>query len=252
MSTLLRFDGDNTGRGVSGGLWTPVADWPAGATPGMYHGTLNVEDFVPYRGSDVGITLAGSDTPTLTELAERHGVVRMAGAAAADSEVGVVVNQYVDLSENRPAVVEARVEQNADANSPQMVVGFSDRTGDTVFASGAVASGTGVDTLALRWNADETIDLVSVVDGGDLNVLRTGIATVERTSGFVKLGLRVVKETSSQYSVYCSVNGAVTKVHGLTTSQIPQNPMKPIVATTVDTTTAPSVDCDWIATFDKV
>jgi hypothetical protein len=218
----------------------------------MGQGTLNVEDFVPYRGTDVGYAVAGTSGAALTEVASRHGVVNIAATAGTNAEVGLVVNRYVDLSDGRPYVVEAYVKQNADANSPQAFVGLSDQAGGGVYASGALAVGSNQDTLGLRWNVDETIDLVSVVDGAAVQVLKTAVATVARTAGFTKLGIRVIKETSVNYTVYCSVNGVVVKALTLTSTQVPQNPMKPVVATTVATSTAPSVDIDWVADYDKV
>jgi len=248
---LIRFDGSSV-RGPSAQLWTGIVDWVRGSLASAL-GQSDFEDFAPHNPdtSDVDGTTGVAATIVTTE---RFGVLNLAATAGTNAQVGLARQLHYTVGDSPAMAVEARVRQNADANSPQAFVGLSDvANADDVYAAGAIAAGSNQDTLGLRWNADETIDIVAVVDG-TLSVLRDDIGvTVERTSGFAKLGLRVEKVTSTQFRLVPSVNGAIARA-GITvvaSTALPANPMRPVVATTVAATTAPSLDADYVFTAEK-
>ena len=262
--SLVRFDASDN-RGPTGQLWHGVVDWVSGMNK-MELGQRDFEDFMPFLGwaetspTDGTVTNAGTQitsltaTPTVDLQTDRFGVINMTEAAGTSESVGLAREIFYDLQNADIVCFECRVDQNADADSPQVFAGFSDVADpDDVFASDVIASGSNQDTIGLRWNADETIDIVAV-DDGTLTVLKDDIGvTLERTDAFSRLGLRIEKITATQYRLTPSVNGAIALAGRVTVlaTLLPENAMRPVVATTVAATTAPSLDIDWIATGDK-
>lgn len=262
--SLIRFDGDDV-RGPTAQLWHGVVDWVRGSNATAL-GQRDFEDFQPFLGYEEtspgtnGLANGGTqitslaETPTVTVQTDRYGVINMTEGAAANEAVGLAREIYYDLQNADIVVVEARIDQNADANSPQVFLGFFDGTNpDDVFATSAIATGSNQDAIGLLWNADETIDIVAV-DDGTKTVLKDNIGvTLERTDAFSKLGLRIEKQTDSLYRLVPCVNSTIAR-SGIVTvaaTSLPENPMRPNITTTVNDTTAPSLDVDWIFTADK-
>jgi len=263
--SLIRFDGDSV-RGPSPSIWAGIIDWVRGSLATAI-GTSDFEDFAPFLGASETSTTTDplptggtqitslAATPTVSILTtERGGVIRVTEGAAADECVGVAREIYYTLGDSPILAVGARIDQNADANDPQAFVGFSDVANpDDVFASGVIAASSNQDTIGLRWNVDETIDIVAV-DDGTLTVLKDDIGvTLERTDGFARLELRVEKVTTAVYRLVPAVNGIVARsgIVNVLATLLPENPMRPVVASTVDDTTAPSLDLDWIYSGEK-
>jgi len=261
---LLRFDGDDV-RGPSAQLWNGVVDWVRGSLATAL-GQRDFEDFAPFLGftelsaSDGAAANAGTQvtsntaSPTVVLQTDRFGIINLTEAAGANETLGLAREIYYDLQNSPVTIIEARLEQLADADSPQMFVGFSDQANpDDVFAAGVINSGNNEDAIGLLWNADETIDIVAV-DDGTLTVLKNDIGvTVLRTDGAVRLGLKIEKITSATYRMTPCVNGVVAlsgRVN-VAATLLPEVPMRPVVATTVAATTAPSFDLDYIFTADK-
>lgn len=253
MTSFPNFD--TTGkRGLTWALWRDLVEATGSSKASL--GQDAFIDFQPYLGSDVGIAVSSDgSSPTTTLQTDRFGVINITESAGANECVGIAVQQWFDVQNTDVLVIGARIEQNADANTPLVFVGWHDGTNpDDVFSSGAIANGSNEDTLGLRWNNDETIDIVSV-DDGTLTVLKDDIgATVERDSGVNIFELRVEWVSSTQVRLTPAVNNTV--YHGgavtVASTSIPENPMKPTVAGTVASVTAPSLDIDYIRSADKV
>jgi hypothetical protein len=262
--SLIRFD--DTTRGPSAALWQGVVDWVRGSLATTL-GQRDFEDFAPFLGcaevsagadptanGGTQVTSLAGD-PTVTLQTDRFGVINLTEAAAADESVGLAREIFYDIQGSPLTVIEARIDNHADANDPQVFVGFSNKTDpDEVFASGALNEASNAELIGLLWNVDETIDIVAIDDGGTVAVLKDDIGiSVERTDGMVKLGLRIEKVTSTTYRLTPCVNGAIARsgaVNVLATL-LPEDPMRPVAVTTVDDTTAPNLDVDWIYTADK-
>jgi hypothetical protein len=264
---LIRFDGDDI-RGPSADLWHGVVDWIRGSLAASL-GQRDFEDFAPFLGwselqnngtTDGTATNGGTQitsntaTPTAALQTDRFGIINITEAAASNEAVGLAREIWYDLQASPVTVIEARVEQIADADSPIAFVGFSDAANpDEVFTAGVLDGGSNEDTIGLRWNADETIDIVAV-DNGTLTVLKDDIGvTVLRTDGPARLGLRIEKVTSSTYRTTPCVNGVIARSGAVNVAAtlLPENPMRPVVAETVSATTAPQIEVDWIYSADK-
>lgn len=248
--SLVRFD-STSDRGPSAQLWAGIVDWVRGSLATAL-GQRDFADFAPDDGlNDVD---GSSGAAGAIDTAQRFGVFAVTASAGSNAQTGIARPIWYTLQDSPVLVIESRVDQNADADSPQLFVGFSDQANfDDVFASGVVNSGNNEDALGLLWNADETIDIVAV-DDGTLTVLKDNIGvTLERTDGFARLGLRAEKITSSTYRLVPSVNGSIARagIVNVAATSLPENPMRPGVAQTVDTTTPPDFDVDYIYSADK-
>ena len=217
MPSLLRFAG-STERGPSGALWGGIVDWVSGSMVTDL-GARDFDDFAPYNAGNE--TIAGTAGAAATLVAERDGVIG-------------VVNLL------------------ADADSPQMFIGLFDGAVTAVFSAGALAVSSNQDMLGLRWNADETIDIVANVDG-TLTVLKDDIGvTVERTSGFNEMGLRVENHGGESYRLTPVINGQRRNGVTVDDSAIPESvAMKFTLSSTVAATTNVNFEVDWIYTNDK-
>lgn len=258
--SLVRFDGDDV-RGPTAQLWHGVVDWVRGSLATAL-GQRDFEDYAPYRGVDVEggdaeinscTQVSGTSGIAAAFQEDRFGVVNIAASAGADAAAGLARRVFYDIEATPVTVVEARIDQNADANSPQAFVGLSDVANpDDVFGSGVIAASG--NSIGLRWNVDETIDIVAVV-GGTLTVLKDDIGLdLVRTDGFGKLGLRIEKVTTSLYRLVPSVNGVIARsgIVNVANTAVPEGEgLRPVIATTVDTTTAVSLDVDYIYSADK-
>jgi len=248
--TLIRFEGSDD-RGPSGTLWNSLVDWVTG-TLAVQSGVTDTDDFWPYGGALLGsavqsggITLSTDAGSAAAVQAVPFGEVNFTATIAADAVAGYYRNSYVDFSDARQVCREVYLESIADATDPQTFIGWADTIPISLFGADGVVDGS---ALGLLWNADETVDLIAVASDDTLTVLYHEVATgILRTDGKHKFGVRVKKETATQYSVFASVNGVVKVAR---TALVPGAPMFPIVAQYIDGTTAPSFDVDWDANVD--
>lgn len=262
--SLIRFD-SSSARGPSAKALHGLTDWVHGSLAVVAGGQFDFEDFSPFLGASetstttnplptggTQITSLGGDPTVSIVTTERYGVIKMTEAAASNECVGLAREVWYDLQDSGVTVVGARVQQNADADTPVSFVGLFDGSSPhAVLSSGAVASGSNQDTIGLRWNNDETIDIVSV-DDGTLTVLQDNIGvTVERDSGFNNYVLRIEKMTSSTYRLIPFINEVRGTAVNVAATSLPENPMRPVVAGTVSATTAPELDVDWILNGQK-
>jgi hypothetical protein len=230
-----------------------------------YLGQRDFEDFAPFLGwSEVtdgttggwgGTQITAFDgAPVVALQTDRYGIINLSTAAGTNEVVALARHIYYDLQTADIVVVEARMEAVADTDSPISFVGLTDQAlPDDVFQAGVLDGGSNEDTIGLRWNADETIDIVAV-DDGTLTVLKDDIGvTLLRTDGLAKLGLRIEKTTATQYRLTPYVNGVVAasgRVNAASTL-LPENPMRPVVAMHIGSTTDTEFELDWIASGDK-
>jgi hypothetical protein len=227
---------------------------------------LDFEDFAPFLGASEARTgtdplptggtqiTSSTGSPTVSLNSERFGVINITEAAGTDETVGLAREIVYDLQDADIVCFECRVEQLADADDPRVFMGFHDCAApDDVWGDDVLASGSNEDAIGLRWNEDETIDIVAI-DDGTLTVLKDDIGvTVERTDGITRFGFRVEKMTATQYRITPFVNGAVAidgRINVASTS-LPENKMRPVISSSVEANTAPSIDIDWIASGDK-
>jgi len=247
--SLIRFESSDV-RGPTAQLWRGIVDWVRGSLATAL-GQRDFEDYAPDNsGFETVTSTTGSPTRALQSDGE-FGVVNYTEAAGSNECVTVVRHIWFDLDNSPITVVEARVEQIADDDDPIAFVGLFD--GTLAFASGTLDGGSNEDSVGLRWNSDETIDIVAVVDG-TLSVLKDDIGiSVERTDGLTTLGLRIEKMTASQFRLTPAVNGTIIRAGAVNvaSSALPSNPMRPCVAQTVTATTAPSFDVDFIYAGSK-
>jgi hypothetical protein len=245
--TLIRFEGTSD-RGPSGTLWNSLVDWVTG-TLHVAGCAFSGTDFFPYNAGDITLSAAGSSAATVSAVP--FGVVSFAAAAGTYPGAGYVINEYVDLTSIRQVCVEARLSRTAGATGAEITfIGFSDQLSDAVFdASGGLDGGSGEDTLGLLWNDDLTVDLVSVINSATTVVLIHEVATAISNTGFHKFGLRIQQHSSTKYTIYASVDGAVKKVN-VTSSQITQAAMRPVVVTVISATDAPEMAVDWHFVLD--
>ena len=233
------------GRGPSGALWTNLVDWVTG-TLAVEGGSGGVQDFAPYplAAADDDITLSGDSGSAIALQAEPNGVVELTASQAADAVSGFQVNAYVDFDATgfKEACFEVDVESVADAAANEMFIGWTDEALDGFYGTDNTPDGS---ALGLRWNTDETVDLVSIASDDTVTVLKAEVATgIVRDGGHHQFGVRCRKETATQFTVIGSVNGVTKKV---VTTTIPGAAMFPTCAMTNDNGAAPSFDCDWYA-----
>lgn len=249
--SLIRFDGSSI-RGPSAQLWAGIVDWPSGSVKSAVKQS-DFEDFAPYNPDTTDVD-GSAGAAAAIDTTQQNGILSLTANAGTNAQIGGGRQIWYTRGDERILCIEARVDQNADANSPQLFVGFFDGANfDDVWASGVIASGSNQDALGLRWNADETIDIVAV-DDGTLTVLKDNIGvTLERTDGYAKLGLRCEKITTSTSRLTPVVNGTVYNAGAVNVANtsLPDNPMRPGVATTVAATTPPDIDWDWILSAEK-
>ena len=262
--SLIRFDSTSL-RGPSAQLWAGIVDWVSGSLATAL-GQRDFEDFAPFLGpvlsGSVGreagtqiSSLAGSADVSLNDT--RFGSISVAEAAGANEAVGLARDIEYDIQNSDLTVIEARVDVNSDADTPQTFVGFcAEANPDDVFASGVIASGGTEAVIGILWNGDETFDIVACdnANSGLLTVLKNDIGvTVVRTDGFVKIGLRIEKVTSTTYRLVPSINGSIARagIVNVLATLLPEAAMRPTVALTVVANTAPDFDLDYIYTADK-
>lgn len=250
--SLLRFP-NAAGRGPTGALWSGIADWAKGINA-LDQGSGRVDDFTPYLGDDVGITIDGDAGAVQTD--EPHGVVLYTeGTTGADECAGFLVNQYVDLDRTgfKLFCMEARLKSNDDNDTTQTFVGLSDVTIGSFFGTDNTPDGS---SIGIRWNGDETLDLVSISSTDVITVLKDSFATVPRTDGFVKIGVKIENLDGTNYLVTATITNdeqddAATVVATATTSTIPGEVMRPYVIHTNDNEADPAMEVDWYAVYDK-
>jgi len=244
---LLKFDGTAT-RGPSASLCAGTVDWPKGSAQAQVS-QADFDDHVPYHAA---LYTTDPGTSEVTLETTRFGVIDVFEAAGSNETAGVQrLNSYI-LSAVPLTIFGARVKQVADADSPQMFIGLFDGAVTAVFSAGALAVSSNQDMLGLRWNADETIDIVANVDG-TLTVLKDDIGvTVERTSGFNEMGLRVENHGGESYRLTPVINGQRRNGVTVDDSAIPESvAMKFTLSSTVAATTNVNFEVDWIYTNDK-
>lgn len=244
---LIRFDNSDD-RGPSGSLWGRLVDWVRG-TLAVTGGVLDGTDFFPYNAGD--ITLSADSGSAATVSAVPFGVVSFAATAGTYPAAGYSRNSYVDLTNIREVCTEARVSRTAGGTgSEQTFVGFSDQLPGAVFdSSGGLDGGSGEDTLGLLWKDNGAVDLVSVINSATAVVLKADVATGLSNTGFHKLGLRIIKETATKYTLLASVDGVVKRLSVASTA-ISQAAMKPVAVSTISATDAPEMSVDWHFTLD--
>lgn len=246
--SLLRFH--NADRGPSGQLWTGISDGFNG-TAQMAKYVVDEDDYFPYNAGNQTV----SNSATLSQnTTVRFGALNATISAGSHAEAGWKRHLNVDLTDITDLCVEARIRQNADANSPVTFFGFSDQPAEDVLASSAIAVGSSENTLGLRWNADETIDLVTTIAGDTAVILIEEIATLERTVGFANIGVRFKQTSSGVYRTIPCVNSVVnqSKITNIAAASLPQVAMGPVAVSSVNTTTDPDFDTDWFCLADKV
>jgi hypothetical protein len=241
--TLVRFSGVSD-RGPSGKLWNGLVDWTQG-TLAVAGGVVLGTDFFPYNAGD--ITLSGDSGSAVTLSAVPYGVINVTATQAADAVSGWQWNCYVDLTSINEVVIEVEVTNVDDDATTETFVGFTDEALDGFWGADNTPDGS---AIGLRWNADETIDLIAIGSTDTITELAAAIATVERTAGSTKLGVRIKRETTTNYTVWGSVNGATTKVN-TTSTIVPQVAMLPTVAHTNDNESAPNFTSDWGFVLDN-
>lgn len=241
--TLVRFSSVSD-RGPSGKLWNGLVDWVRG-TLAVANGVFLGTDFFPYNSGD--ITLSGDSGSAASVSSVPYGVVSFTASQAADAVSGYQWNCYVDLTSINQVCMEVEVTNVDDNDSTQTFVGFTDEALDGMWGSDNTPDGS---AIGLLWNGDETIDLVAIASDDTITTLAAEIATVARTAGSTKLGIRIKQETTTNYTVWGSVNGVTTRVY-TTSTVVPQAAMKPTVAHTNDNEAAPTFTGDWGFVLDN-
>lgn len=249
--SLIRFH-NAEGRGPSGELWAGVVDWTKGINT-LDAGSGYLEDYTPFKGDDVGTTSTGDGAVLQSDA--RHGVVNYDEAQGADEVVGFQVEQYVDLDADdfKLFCMEARVKSNDDNDTTETFIGLSDVTIGSFWGSDNTPDGSSIGVL---WDGDETFDLVSIASNDTITTLKAAFATVARTVGFVKIGVKIENLDGTNYRVTGTVSSgsgtsATTQKGAATTSTIPGAAMKPVVLHTNDNEAAPDMEVDWYAYVDK-
>lgn len=247
---LIRFD-NAAGRGPSGQLWIGAVDWAKGVNT-LDLGSGYLEDHTPFKGDAVGRTSTGDGAVLQSD--SRHGVVNYDEAQGADEVVGFQIEQYVDLdaTDFKLFCMETRIKSNDDNDTTETFVGLSDVTIGSFWGADNTPDGSSIGVL---WDGDETFDLVSIASNDTITTLKAAFATVARTVGFVKIGLRIENLDGTNYRVTGTVTSgsgtsAKTETGAATTSTIPGAAMKPVVLHTNDNEAAPDFEEDWTAYVD--
>lgn len=240
--TLLRFSGVSD-RGPSGKLWQGLVDWTKG-TLAVSNGVVDVDDFWPYNAGN--FTLSGDSGSAATVTAVPFGVLSITATQAADAVSGYQRNSYVDLTSIREVCIETSLDPTDDNDTTQTFVGFTDEALDGFFGSDNTPDGS---AIGVRWNGDETFDLIAIDASDVITVLADAFATVARTAGNCLIGCRIKRTSATNYQVIGSVNGATVKVN-TTSSVVPQVAMLPSVIHTNDNEAAPLFTNDWVAVID--
>lgn len=253
MSSPLRFEGNND-RGPTAELWAGVADWvnlPMGAADAA----IIFEDFHPFLGTDVGIAIGADTGAALADNGEPYGVLDSTADIAADAVAGYLINAWVDLDASTftKAGMEAKFNLVDDNASTQAFIGFTDEAIDGFFGTDNTPDGS---SFGLRWNGDETVDLVSIASDDTITVVIDSIATVERTVGEVKMGFTIEAQGGGNYLCRAVIARTVSDTYTVTrkeatTSTVPGAAMKPAVIHTNDNEAAPNAEIDWHLVYNK-
>lgn len=253
--SLIRFD-TPTGRSPSGALWQGIADWVHGSLEADADGYRVFRDFAPYNSGDWAI--AGTTGAAVSLDAVRDGVVgsvTLTADAGANAEAGAVWNISTELDQiDKFVAFEWRLVRNDSADAQFTAIGLTDQTGGDILATNALAVSSNQDFLGFRWNNDDTIDLVTVLDGTAAELVDT-VATIVNGSatGYSKIGLKIMRRTPTTYHLLPFINGVpvTAKDTVVASTVIPMVNMKPAIAIGTDTTTAPSLSADWFCFADK-
>lgn len=251
--SLIRFN-STPDRGPSGELWLGIVDWTKGSES-LDLFASRIEDFFPYLGDAVGIALSGDSGSAATAQSVQFGVVEFTATQAADAVAGYQVQLSTDLDADtfRRFGMEVRFKVVDDNSTTQTFIGLTDEALDGFFGTDNTPDGS---SLGLRWNSDETVDLVSISSSDTITVLIDTIATVERTVGWVKFGFTVEKQNDTEFLLIANLSrtesGTLkTTTKRATTTTIPGAAMKPSVIHTNDNQAAPKIQVDWDIVYDK-
>lgn len=245
--SLIRFESDSL-RGPSAALFQGLVDWVRGSLSAEV-GTSDYDDYKPYNSSVID-TVGGSSGAAFAIKADVHGAVHLSATAGSNANVEITRKSYFNPTSSKCVGVEASILSNAAANSPQTFVGLTDVAAGSIFSAGAIASGGTQNTIGVLFNADKTVDIVSVV-AGTLAVLVDNVGVSGVWSAAQKLGVRIEQGSPSTFRVTAVIGGVRGKGATVASTKIPNANLKPCVAHTVSATTAPNVDVDWNCTIDR-
>lgn len=251
--SLIRFESVND-RAVPGDLWGSIADWAAGAEA-LALAAIYDEDFHPYLGDDVGIALSGDTGSAAAIQSVPFGVVQFTATQAADAVAGFDVDLYVDLDHATfdKAAMAVRFKVVDDNTTSQTLICFTDEALDGIFGTDNTPDGS---LFGLRWNGDETVDLVSIASDDTITEVISSIATVERTTGWQRWGFSIVNIDGTNYRCAAvlarEVSSELVVTHKTaTTATIPTVAMQPAVIQTNDNEAAPTIQVDWVRVWNK-
>lgn len=253
MAGLIRFASVND-RGIPGELWAEIADWVSGAEE-LALAAQYKEDFHPYLGDDVGIALSGDTGSAAAIQAVPFGVVQFTATQAADAVAGFDVDLYVDFDHAtfKKFAMAARFKVVDDNDTSQTLIGVYDDALDGLFGTDNTPDGS---AFALRWNGDETVDLVSIASDDTITVVIDTIATIARTTGWQRWGFVIENVDGTTYKCKAVLarevsDELVVTTKAATTTTIPGAAMQPVVAQTNDNEAAPVIQVDYVRVWHK-
>lgn len=251
--SLIRFESVND-RGIPGELWSSIADW-VGDTHELGLAAVDQDDFHPYLGDDVGIALSGDAGSAAAVQTVPFGVVQFTATQAADAVAGFNVDEYVDLDDStfQKCAFAVRFKVIDDNDSSQTFIGLTDEALDGFFGADNTPDGS---AFGLRWNGDETVDLVSIASDDTITVVIDAIATVARTTGWQRWGFTIENLDGTNYKCVAVLareesSELVVSTKSATTATIPGAAMYPAVIQTNDNEAAPTIQVDWRRFYNK-
>src|SRR5688572_30112224 len=245
MSTLIHFDVTDP-RAPSPTLCIGIPEWQDGAVAAQAGILADFDDYVLYNSGN--ITQEPSEVTHASNVAVSNalGVITVFEAAGSNEDANINRNVWVKPSEWDDVVFGARVHLVSDADSPQLFVMLTDTAAGSLLSSGALAVSSNQDGIGLRWNADETVDIVKVLDGAAVAVLVDDIGCdIERTDGFIEFGLKIKNLGGESYRLTPVIDGAEFTGVNVDDGAFPEVAMQLAVAATVAATTDVDFDVDW-------
>lgn len=211
-----------------------------------YFGSGFVDDFEGGADARYVKTNLNSATATLTQLAARHGVVRLDPGAVTDNHGCQVQfgSGSLQMSTDNLVVWETLVRLSTISTIPQALIGLAELDSTVVGASGAIAVD---DFIGFTMDgADLNLDFVVRV-GGVSNILKTSVAAAV-DAAWMHLGF--VVEQGKRFIPFVNHYRLDEQIE-VSAAAMPTEPLAPTWAVVAAGTVRPTLDVDWHAGADS-
>lgn len=243
MTQFVRPPGESKSRGYTQDLFNMAEDQAAMFDP--HHGSEEFDDFL--CGAATGLftkTNLNSATATFTQLAGRHGIMRLDPGSTTDNHGGQV--QFgagsLVLSSNSVVAFEKLVRLSTVSTEPQALIGIAEADTSLLDASGAIA----VDDFIGFVMTGDDLNLDFHVRVGGSSQIKASVGTVV-DGAWLHLGVRIDNgKVFTPFVNQLRVDDAI--ITGA--SYAPTEELAPSIALVGAGTVQPTLDIDWRKSVD--